>query len=137
MATPTETPPGDFLQAVEQIRSHVLRLDSRLHSALRGLGILAELDMIVQAMRKQLDAAEVTAKQVTAKMQQLQKLVDTSALITSSLELSQVLDEVMDTVINLTGAERAFLVLRETEGSELNIQAARNWGGASLNAAEI
>jgi len=81
MANPTEAPPGDFLHAVEQIRSHVQRLDSRLHSALRGLGILAELDMIVQAMRKQLDAAQVTAKQVTAKMQQLQKLVDTSALI--------------------------------------------------------
>jgi GAF domain-containing protein len=66
-------------------------------------------------------------------MDQQRELVRTTALITSSLELDQVLDEVMDTVIHLTGAERAYLMLRDRKTDELQIRSARNWDRESLS----
>src|SRR5690606_14838160 len=42
-------------------------------------------------------------------------------------DLDQVLQEVMDTVIRLTGAERAYLMLRDRATGELDIAVARNW----------
>jgi GAF domain-containing protein len=69
---------------------------------------------------------------VFEQLDQLQELVRTVALITSSLELDQVLAEVMDTVIQLTGAERAYLMLRAKDTDELTIWAARNWDRETL-----
>ncbi len=43
-----------------------------------------------------------------------------------SLDLDEVLTQVMDAVIQLTGAERGFLMLIEPEGGELSLRAARN-----------
>src|SRR5262245_32335262 len=40
---------------------------------------------------------------------QYRALADVAALINSSLDLTQVLNEVMDTIIQLTGAERGYL----------------------------
>jgi uncharacterized protein YPO0396 len=42
-----------------------------------------------------------------ADLERLRALADTTALVNSSLNLDQVLSEVMDTVIGLTGADRA------------------------------
>lgn len=44
--------------------------------------------------------------------------------INSSLGLKQVLEEVMDTLIALMGAERGFLMLREFDG-EMKVRASR------------
>jgi GAF domain-containing protein len=63
----------------------------------------------------------------------MQRLLRTFTLITSSLELDQVLDEVMDTIISFTGAERAYLVLRDKETQSLEIAVARNWDRESLS----
>jgi signal transduction histidine kinase len=61
----------------------------------------------------------------------LQALVQISQVINSSLDRTIVLDEVVDTIIRLTGAERAFLMLRDPLG-ELEIVTARNWERESL-----
>src|SRR5262249_36407263 len=55
----------------------------------------------------------------------------------SSLQLDEVLEQVVDSVISLTGAERAYLMLRETEGGELTIRAARNWDQHTLTDDEV
>lgn len=49
-----------------------------------------------------------------------------SQAIESSLDLDQVLTQVMDAVISLTNAERGFLMLVDTETQGLNLRAARN-----------
>src|SRR6185295_2625979 len=66
------------------------------------------------------------AHETLRQLDQLNELVRTSALITSSLELDTVLEEVLDTVNKLTGAERAYLMLYD-EQSGLQIKTARNW----------
>lgn len=49
-----------------------------------------------------------------------------SSALGSSLDLDEVLNQVMDSVINLTGAERGFLILAEPTTGELKLRAGRN-----------
>jgi GAF domain-containing protein len=63
---------------------------------------------------------------------QLEELVKITTVLTSSLEFDTVLEEVMDTVIRLTGAERAYLMLRHPGSNELRMQVARNWAQENL-----
>ncbi len=63
-------------------------------------------------------------------------LVDTTRVINSSLELDEVLRIVMDTIIRISGAERAFLMLRDADSDEMEIRIARNWEQESLPASE-
>jgi class 3 adenylate cyclase/PAS domain-containing protein len=60
------------------------------------------------------------------KQEELEALFGVSQAIGSSLDLSQVLNEVMDQIICLTGAERSFLMLIDPDTGELEFQAARN-----------
>src|SRR5688572_12146376 len=55
---------------------------------------------------------------------QVGALADVGSVINSSLGVKRVLDEVMDRLIALMGAERGFLMLREP-GGELAVQIAR------------
>ncbi len=57
---------------------------------------------------------------------QYRALADVAALINSSLEFNQVLNEVMDTIIELTGAERGYLMLRNESTGEMEFRIARN-----------
>ncbi|MFN8374523.1 MAG: GAF domain-containing protein [Anaerolineae bacterium] len=52
-------------------------------------------------------------------------LYNVSRVIGSSLDLQTVLNQVMDAIIQLTGAERGFLMLRDDDGG-LQVRAARN-----------
>lgn len=56
---------------------------------------------------------------------QLQALAEISSVVNSSLDLTTVLNEVMDTIVKLTGAERGFLMLKNSAG-ELDFRIARN-----------
>ncbi len=58
-------------------------------------------------------------------------LYNISRVIGSSLDLQTVLDQVMDAIIKLTGAERGFLVLRDDDG-EAKVKAARNFDQQTL-----
>ncbi|MCJ7706733.1 MAG: GAF domain-containing protein, partial [Anaerolineales bacterium] len=66
----------------------------------------------------------------------LQALAEISQMVNSSLELTTVLNEVMDTIIRLTGAQRAFLMMRNEQGG-MDTVVARNWERATLDAGEI
>ncbi len=62
----------------------------------------------------------------------LAALYEVSRALGSSLKLDEVLNEVMDAVIQLTGAERGFLMLLDVESGELDLQAARNFERKNL-----
>ncbi|HKJ26578.1 MAG TPA: adenylate/guanylate cyclase domain-containing protein [Anaerolineales bacterium] len=63
----------------------------------------------------------------------LRALANMGQVINSSLNTDQVLRIVMDTIIRLIGAERGFLMLRDTSSGELTIRIARNWEQESLD----
>lgn len=56
----------------------------------------------------------------------LAALYDVSSRLGTTLDLTEVLNQVMDSIIQLTGAERGFLVLFDEDTGELNTVAARN-----------
>jgi sigma-B regulation protein RsbU (phosphoserine phosphatase) len=93
--------------------------------------ISIDLEQLVGNVLASLKQASQSSNEIVAQLQQLQNLVSNSARITSSLHLDQVLDQVMDSVLDLTGAERAYLMLRDPENDVLTIRKARNWENQS------
>lgn len=67
----------------------------------------------------------------------LAALYRVSSMLGGSLNLDEVLNKVMDAVIELTGAERGFLVLIVPESGELVLRAARNFVGENLSAGDM
>lgn len=72
----------------------------------------------------------------TDERSRLAALYEVSKLIGSSLDLEEVLNQVMDAIIQLTGAERGFLMLFDEQG-ELEVKAARNLDKENLEEAEF
>ena len=66
----------------------------------------------------------------------LQALAGMGQIVNSTLEVDEVLQIVMDTIVRLTGAERGFLMLRDERG-EMAIRIARNWEQESINQNEF
>lgn len=62
----------------------------------------------------------------------LRALAGIGEVVNSTLEVNEVLQIVMDTIVRLTEAERGFLMLRDELG-EMNIRIARNWEMESIN----
>lgn len=63
-------------------------------------------------------------------------LYEVSRILGSSLKLQTVLEQVMDAIIQLTKAERGFLMLRDDDGN-LAVQTARNFDQQTLNSSEL
>lgn len=124
-----------------RISQNMDRLESTLEQTLqalrkRGIQLSVDLTGMVRALRRDLDTVWVSASQNAGRLHQLQELVRTTALINSSLDLSSVLEEVMDTVIQLTGAERGYLMLHDKNTGQLELKTARNWDRETLTETE-
>lgn len=90
------------------------------------LGILGEVAGVKQ---------DVAASQTY--IEQLHDLIQIITRITASLDLKFVIDEVLDTALQLTGGERAIIFLTHAEGHKVEIQAARNWQGMKLGKEDL
>jgi len=117
-----------MLQAIEratQLEAILIRLTKSLKK--RDIQISVDLGQLIGNVLESLHHASQLSDELLKQFDQLQNLVSSSARITSSLQLDQVLDQVMDSVIDLTGAERAYLMLNDPESDGLAIRKARNW----------
>lgn len=101
-------------------------------------GVQPSVHLVKARERVQVRLADTKQRASFASNQlgQLQQLVRTSALITSSLEIDSVVDEVMDTIVRLTGAERAYLMLYD-DSRNLTVRAARNWEQSNLSDSDV
>ena len=125
------------VEALQQTATEARQLEAVFERLLQvltqnGFQIQVDLVAVAQKMYQRLDAAQAQAQGMGRQLEQLEELMRTFTLITSTLELDSVLEEVMDTVIRLTGAERAYLMLSDKETSELEIAVARNWGKENI-----
>jgi signal transduction histidine kinase len=102
----------------------------RIAEALASAGDSPHPELILR-LQEQLKALEVAGLH-TGEEARLAALYHVSSVLGSSLQLTEVLNQVMDAVIQLTGAERGFLILSEGPGGDLRLQAARNLEGKSL-----
>ncbi|MCC6802005.1 MAG: GAF domain-containing protein [Anaerolineae bacterium] len=91
----------------------------------RAVGLPVGSDDALRQMQQRLDAlaGQLMSRQIERR--QLRALAATTALINSSLDTDSVLNQVMDTVIQLTGAERGYLMLTNKATGKLEFRIAR------------
>ncbi len=80
-----------------------------------------------------------SAQSLEAERKRLQSLAQIGSFVNSSVDLDNVLQIVMDTIIMITKAERGFLMLRDpgSLNGDLSIRVARNWEKESINPADF
>ncbi|WP_322506824.1 GAF domain-containing protein [Anaerolinea sp.] len=97
-------------------------------------------DRVYQAVGEMAKELPELRKQVNAlegEWRNLRALAQVGQVVNSSLELDQVLQVVMDTIIRLTGAERGFLMMRNARSGELEVLIGRNWERENLSRSEF
>lgn len=91
----------------------------------------------LKTLKNRVDNLAKSIVDTQVELKQLRALADTTALISSSQDTDAVLSQVMDTVIHLTGAERAYIVLRNRETDELEFRIARGLDEEQLQRKEF
>ena len=90
---------------------------------------LSNLESMLFRVSKQVNLMEEERSKLLA-------LASTTQAVNSSLDLDEVLQLVMDTIVRLTEAERGFLMLRDLQGKMIT-HVARNWEQESINPNEF
>lgn len=129
----------------EQIRETHMRisdLENMLRDHLpilrqRGMNLPARTLMNLTQLQNGLDALnrELTARQI--QLRQLRALPQTTALINSALDTDSILQEVMDTAVMLTGAERGYIMLRDPATGKMEFRVARGIDNKQLSRDEF
>ena len=111
-------------------------LNSLVHKAIFDISQFTDsgTDSVLQNLKQVADALDQLQGGISGRIQtgkeKLQTLVETGHVINSSLGLRQVLEEVMDSLIELVQAERGFLMLSEDD--ELRVRIARGIDNVDL-----
>ena len=125
-------PPGlDALKALSDELTQLALLLTRHYET--GVDLQAELYARLPGLRQSLARFEDVLVLERAETGELSALYDIGQAICSSLDLSEVLNQVMDQIVALTGAERAILMLIDPETGDLVFRAARNVDHATID----
>lgn len=114
-------------EVIAQLQSLLDRLSDA--SSARWSGIFSRsqrLEAEIQQARQSLSHVERMLVAQKEEHHQLQAIQQVSRAVTTSLDLDRVLNMVMDTIIRLTGAERGFLMLLDSDTRRLTFRVARN-----------
>ncbi|GIL13758.1 MAG: hypothetical protein BroJett038_24780 [Chloroflexota bacterium] len=120
------------IQELTSVRQNLNLLRSQLQA---GRVDGAFLYRQIESFTALLDQVEAEHRQ-HKKESRFQALYSVSRLLGSSLDLQVVLDQVMDAIIQLTSAERGFLMLRDDDGG-LAVKAARNLDQQTLSSEDF
>ncbi len=128
----------DQLKEIYQLAVSVNNMLELQRESLARRGMLLPRD-IFHGLARIDNSLKFLIKNATEQDQELARLyalVDMGKVINSSLDLTTVLNEVMDTIISLTGAERGFLMLSNRTGV-LEFRVARNMARETLEEEEF
>ena len=114
----------------EELRAQLDNFNRSLQRA--GQVIPGDVLLGLEQISGKLDELKENVRTNEHERHNLQALAEIGQIVNSSLDLTTVLSEVIDTIIRLTGAERAFLMLHN-EAGELEYKIARNWEQESLD----
>ncbi len=143
MSDPAPVTSQELAETLSRLTATVDRLETALDQLTQALkrqhniNLSPELATMVRSIRRDTASVNRLVGQTANKTHQLEELVRTFALITSSLEPDHVLEEVMDTVIHLSGAERGYLMLHEASRDEYVIRTSRNRGRQTLSEEDV
>src|SRR5690349_15207678 len=85
----------------------------------RGMNLPSGALDTLRTVQLRLDALSKQLLNSQIELRQLRALAQTTALLNSSLDTNEVLNQVMDTVIQLTGAERGYILLKDKQVGEM------------------
>lgn len=121
----------------------LVELNTQLHQQAAVLTRLSATPEVVKAQQTLLKIQSLMPRFQNAvdalahERQALQALYEVGQAVNSTLELSDVLNQVMDRIIQLTGAERSFLMLKDEASGELEVRVARNVDRETLRHSEF
>ena len=121
-------------QQVQQLTMFADKIQEQLSAG--GLMVPPVTQNYLNELKKRIGNLSEQVKKSVEERDDLLALADISQIVNSSLELNDVLQIVMDTIIRITGAERCFLMLRDDAG-ELEMLMARNWERESIHPSEF
>jgi adenylate cyclase len=137
---------NEFSRAIEIQRRSLRQLHMAIGNAPQArvvqsaVNASAQVTNIAQQIASRLPHFESALNRLRADMDAMQKeqsqlraLSEVGAVINSTLNPDEVLNRVMDNIIEITGAERGYLVLRNEETGELEFKVARNLDKETLN----
>ncbi len=116
---------------IRTIAQQVIDLDQMLwaqHEMIRQRGVAVSPAVLerLRALRAACEALTARVQEAGRELDELRALAATTRLINSSLDVDTVLNEVIDTAIALTGAERGYIVLHDADTGELRFRVARS-----------
>ncbi len=112
---------GNIQQLNNQLEE-VIQLMLSQHDMLKQRGMTLPSGSIdnLTLLKSRLGSLQNLVVNAMIELQRLRALAETTALINSTLAVDSVLEQVMDTVVGLTGAERGYIVLKDRETGEFD-----------------
>jgi len=126
------------IRRLNQNVKDLITLMRRQADVLNARGIQVDMGPIraLKDLKHQIEKLMQEFGGVQVELTQLRALADTTSLITSTLDVDEVLNQVMDTVVRLTGAERGYIMLKNKETGELEFRVARGMEQEQLDQKE-
>ena len=142
MTTPTGNGNADIVEVLKRLNGNTERLEIALEQTLqalkrKGFQLSTDLGGMARVLQQDITIVQKSAQSMAVKQQQMQQLIRILGLVNSSLDMEQVLQDVIDTVISLTNAERAYLLMSNEGSGQLTIRQARNWDQETLSGDEV
>jgi transcriptional regulator with GAF, ATPase, and Fis domain len=106
-------------------------INTREKAARAGEPLPQDISKGLDEMFDNLATLNKLVEQFESERRNLAALVDIGQVVNSSLDTTTVLNEVMDTIIRITGAQRAFLMMSDDQGN-MEMVVARNWERESI-----
>jgi adenylate cyclase len=134
-----DAPNSQTFEALDQKFVQLTVLIKRLQDYLVGTRSAAIPSLVYESVAQSINLLPQIYKSISLleeERKSLRALAQIGNIVNSSLDLSDVLQGVMDTIIRLTGAERGFLMLMD-DNHELVTRVARNWEQESLDSTEL
>lgn len=128
------------LISVDQQLNALVNVFDELQKYLKSVRPAAIPPYIYQSVDKvsaDLPSLRKQIKSLEGEWRNLRALSQISQVVNSSLELDRVLQTVMDTIIQMTGAERGFLMMRESGSEEMAVRIARNWEQETIDPSQL
>jgi PAS domain S-box-containing protein len=132
---PESTQAAQELQGTTKRLNDVLGLLRAQREILRKRGVNLPSGALedLRTLKQRMDVLSKSVTDSHVELRSLRALAETTALINSSLNTHEVLNQVMDTVISLTGAERGYIVLKNRSSGELEFRVARGMEQSTLD----
>jgi adenylate cyclase len=103
----------------------------------RGMGLPQGVFDSIAMIATRLRSVREDAEKDRMELEQLRAMAQVSTLVNSSLELNTVLNLLMDSVIQLTGAERGYILLTNSNNSDIEYRISRSINSDPSDTTEI